>query len=75
MNPTDIPNENSPGQSGEYLNRLAVRDEYAFDLLELGEEYSERELERSLISRIEDFLRSMGGMFAFMGRQYRLEDL
>ncbi|MDF7017427.1 DUF1016 domain-containing protein, partial [Escherichia coli] len=31
------------------------------------------ELERSLITRIEDFLRAMGGMFAFLGSQYRLE--
>ena len=53
--------------------RLAVRDEYIFDFLELGEDHSERELERSLIARIEHFLRSMGGMFAFMGSQYRLE--
>jgi len=47
--------------------KLAVRDEYTFDFLELGEDHSERELERSLIARIEEFLRSMGGMFAFMG--------
>ena len=53
--------------------KLAVKDEYAFDFLELGEEHSERELERELIARIEDFLRAMGGMFAFMGSQYRLE--
>src|SRR6056297_2246003 len=53
--------------------KLAVRDEYTFDFLELGEEHSERELEQALIARIEDFLRSMGGMFAFMGSQYRLE--
>ena len=53
--------------------KLAVKDEYAFDFLELGEEHSERELERALIARIEDFLRAMGGMFAFMGSQYRLE--
>ncbi len=53
--------------------RLAVRDEYTFDFLELGEDHSERELERALIARIEHFLRSMGGMFAFMGSQYRLE--
>jgi len=38
-----------------------------FDFLELGEQ------ERALIARIEDFLRAMGGMFAFMGSQYRLE--
>ena len=53
--------------------KLAVRDDYTFDFLELGEKHSERELERELIRRIEDFLRSMGGMFAFMGSQYRLE--
>jgi predicted nuclease of restriction endonuclease-like (RecB) superfamily len=53
--------------------KLAVKDEYTFDFLELGEEHSERELERALIARIEDFLHAMGGMFAFMGSQFRLE--
>ncbi|ALF88399.1 MULTISPECIES: PDDEXK nuclease domain-containing protein [Ralstonia solanacearum species complex] len=53
--------------------KLAVKDEYAFDFLELGDKHSERELERALITRIEDFLRAMGGMFAFLGSQYRLE--
>jgi predicted nuclease of restriction endonuclease-like (RecB) superfamily len=53
--------------------KLAVKDEYTFDFLELGEEHNERVLERALIARIEDFLRAMGGMFAFMGSQYRLE--
>jgi len=52
--------------------RFAVRDEYTFDFLELGDKHSERELERALISRVEDFLRAMGGMFAFIGSQYRL---
>lgn len=53
--------------------KLAVRDEYTFDFLELGEEHSERELERALIGRVEDFLRAMGGLFAFVGSQFRLE--
>lgn len=53
--------------------KLAVKDEYMFDFLELGDAHSERELERALIARIEDFLRSMGGIFAFLGSQYRLE--
>lgn len=52
---------------------LAVKDEYTFDFLELGEEHSERELERALIARIEHFLRAMGGLFAFLGSQFRLE--
>lgn len=53
--------------------KLAVRDEYTFDFLELGEEHAERELERALVARIGRFLRTMGGMFAFVGSQYRLE--
>lgn len=53
--------------------KLAVKDEYTFDFLELSDEHSERELEKALIARIEDFLRTMGGMFAFMGSQYRLD--
>jgi len=53
--------------------KLAVKDEYTFDFLDLGEEHSERGLEKALIARIENFLRSMGGMFAFLGSQFRLE--
>ncbi|MBP7050803.1 MAG: DUF1016 family protein [Phycisphaerae bacterium] len=53
--------------------KLAVRDEYTFDFLELGEEHAERELERALVVRIEAFLRAMGGLFAFVGSQYHLE--
>lgn len=53
--------------------KLAVKDEYTFDFLELGEEHSERELERALIGRVEDFLSAMGGLFAFVGSQFRLE--
>ncbi|MEW5813928.1 MAG: PDDEXK nuclease domain-containing protein [Spirochaetota bacterium] len=53
--------------------KLAIKDEYTFDFLELGEEHSERELERALITKVEHFLREMGGMFAFLGSQFRLE--
>ena len=53
--------------------KLAVKDEYTFDFLELGEEHSEMELERALIAKINRFLIEMGGAFAFMGNQFRLE--
>ncbi len=53
--------------------KLAVRDEYIFDFLALGEEHSERELEKAIISKIERFLGEMGGMFTFLGSQYRLQ--
>lgn len=53
--------------------KLAVKDEYTFDFLELSEEHSEMELERALISKVNRFLVEMGGAFAFMGNQFRLE--
>ena len=53
--------------------KLAVKDEYTFDFLELSEEHSEMELERAIIFRINRFLSEMNGMFAFVGNQFRLE--
>lgn len=53
--------------------RLAIKDEYTFDFLELGEEHGEMELERALIAKVNRFLIEMGGAFAFMGNQFRLE--
>ena len=52
--------------------KLAVKDEYTFDFLELGDEYSERQLEAAILAKVEPFLREMGGMFSFIGSQYRL---
>lgn len=53
--------------------KLAVKDEYTFDFLELSDRYSERQLEQAILTRVEPFLREMGGMFTFIGSQYRLE--
>ncbi|MBU4305208.1 MAG: DUF1016 family protein [Candidatus Omnitrophica bacterium] len=53
--------------------KLAVKDEYTFDFLELGEEHSELELERALMSKINRFLIEMGGVFTFVGNQFRLD--
>lgn len=47
--------------------KLAVKDEYTFDLLELADEHSERQLEQAILTRVEPFLQEMGGIFAFIG--------
>jgi predicted nuclease of restriction endonuclease-like (RecB) superfamily len=52
---------------------LAVKDHYTFDFLELAEEHGERELEQALIVNLRNFLAELGGAFAFIGNQYRLE--
>lgn len=53
--------------------KLAVKDEYTFDFLELGEEYNEKQLENAVLAKINRFLQEMGGIFTFMGNQYRIE--
>ncbi|KZX10140.1 PDDEXK nuclease domain-containing protein [Methanobrevibacter curvatus] len=52
---------------------LAVKDEYIFDFLDLGEDYCERQLETELVKNIRKFLLEMGSHFTFMGNQYKLE--
>jgi len=53
--------------------KLAVKDDYVFDFLELNEEHSERQLELSLINSIRKFLVEMGNDFTFVGSQYKIE--
>ena len=53
--------------------KLAVKDEYNFDFLELYENHSEHQLELGLINKIREFLAQMGTDFAFLGNQYKLE--
>lgn len=53
--------------------KLAVKDKYTFDFLELAEEHSEYELEQSILKNIRAFLIEMGGDFSFIGNQYRIK--
>ena len=48
---------------------LAVKDDYTFDFLNLGEEHSETELEQALIQNIRSFLVEFGTDFTFVGNQ------
>lgn len=50
----------------------ALKDEYLFDFLALKTDYSERELELALLKKINAFLCEMGGVFSFVGNQFKL---
>jgi predicted nuclease of restriction endonuclease-like (RecB) superfamily len=49
-----------------------IKDPLVLEFLNLKDEYSERDLEESLIRHLESFLMELGGDFAFIGRQRRL---
>lgn len=53
--------------------KLAVKDEYTFDFVELSDEHSEKELEIALINNVRKFLSEMGNHYSFIGNQYRME--
>lgn len=52
--------------------KLAVKDEYNFDFLELGEDYKEKELELALMKNVRKFLQEMGRDFTYVGNQYKV---
>jgi predicted nuclease of restriction endonuclease-like (RecB) superfamily len=49
-----------------------IKDPFILEFLGLKDEYSETELEETLIHHLEKFLLELGGDFAFIGRQKRL---
>ena len=53
--------------------KLAIKDDYNFDFIEMGIEHSEAELEAGIINNIRAFLTEMGGDFSFIGNQYHLD--
>lgn len=61
------------GKKYRHQAKLAVRDHYSFDFLELRREYNERELKLGIIKNIRSFLLEMGGDFTFIGNQYKLD--
>jgi predicted nuclease of restriction endonuclease-like (RecB) superfamily len=68
---TNFPATLPPPQSD--LVQQTLKDPYIFDFLTLNQEAEERELERSLVEKIRDFLLELGTGFAFLGSQFHLE--
>ncbi len=64
------------GQTARPEDRISpeeeIKDPYVLEFLGLKDEYSETDLEETLIRRLETFLLELGGDFCFVGRQKRL---
>lgn len=61
-----------PPPQSELAQEL-LKDPYNFDFLTLGPDVQERELHRSLVHHLRDFLLELGVGFAFVGSEYALE--
>ena len=60
-----------PSQSD--LAQQLVKDPYNLEFFSLPEKAVERDLEKALVTHIQEFLLELGVGFAFVGSQYRLE--
>lgn len=47
-------------------------DDYNIELISPDQPFSEKEIEKTIVTNVVNFLADMGGSFAFVGRQYRL---
>jgi len=55
------------------LARELIKDPYNLEFVGFSDPISERELERSLLDHLKDFLLELGKGFAFVGSQYHIE--
>ncbi|HJH28665.1 MAG TPA: DUF1016 domain-containing protein [Methanosarcinaceae archaeon] len=49
------------------------RDSYLLDFLDLPAEHSEKDLQKAIITSLKKFILELGGGFAFIGEEYRLQ--
>lgn len=61
-----------PKPQSDLANEL-LKDPYIFSFLDLGEDATEKDLEKQLIYHIKEFLLELGAGFAYVGKQVRLK--
>ncbi len=58
-------------QNSDLANNM-MKEPYVFDLIELTEDYKERELENKMLERLKNVLLELGNGFSFVGNQYKI---
>ncbi len=49
-----------------------MKEPYIFDLIELTEDYKEKELENKMLEKLKNVLLELGSGFSFVGSQYKI---
>ena len=49
-----------------------MKEPYVFDLIELTDDYKEKELENKMLERLKNVLLELGAGFSFVGNQYKI---
>jgi len=51
----------------------SLRDSYTFEFLDVPKEHKEKELRRSIVAHLKDFILEFGRDFTFVGEEYRVQ--
>lgn len=52
---------------------VALRDAYVFEFLDVKEPYKEKDLRKSIVANLRDFILEFGQDFTFVGEEYRIQ--
>lgn len=58
-------------ENSDLANNI-MKEPYVFDLIELTEDYKEKELENKMLERLKNVLLELGSGFSFVGNQYKI---
>jgi len=58
-------------ENSDLANNM-LKEPYVFDLIELSENYKEKELENKMIERLKNVLLELGSGFSYVGNQYKI---
>ena len=58
-------------KDSDLVNNM-MKEPYVFDLIELTENYKEKELERKMLEKLKNVLLELGRGFSFIGNQYKI---
>lgn len=58
-------------QNSDLANNM-MKEPYVFDLIELTEDYKEKELENKMLDKLKKILLEFGNGFSFVGNQYKI---
>ena len=58
-------------QNSDLANNI-MKEPYVFDLIELTDDYKEKELENKILEKLKNILLELGSGFSFVGNQYKI---
>lgn len=58
-------------QNSDLANNM-MKEPYVFDLIELTQDYKEKELENKMLGKLKNILLELGNGFSFVGNQYKI---